>query len=404
MVHGPPARRKSQQQSNNGNGNGNGQCEMDMDPMPTPPDGGWGWVVVFGSFMIHIVTDGMTYSFGIFHNEFLTYFNEGNGYTAWIASIMVGVTFSSGPISSSFVNRYGCRTVTIAGAILAAGCIIVSMFAQNVATLIVTIGFGTGLGFGLIYLPAIVSVTQYFEARRSLATGIAVCGSGFGTFVFAPLTELLIGSYGWRGAMLIIGGVVLNCIIFGAMFRPLEAPRPKARKHKKAAIMDQNVTPAELEPLKAQVTGTKPATDQYLQLPQRLDAPVNGGNGLCRSNSVGHNLKPTLNNNSNGQINGQSLNTPITVKSNSNDDLGRTYASQPQLMPLRETHRERSASGTMYRPDALYQGSLHNIPEYASSRNDLSHSRAGSGIIKRYGSLRQSHPLAQSQVELQDSE
>ncbi|XP_030244994.1 monocarboxylate transporter 12 [Drosophila navojoa] len=397
MVHGPPARRKSQQQSNNGNGNGNGQCEMDMDPMPTPPDGGWGWVVVFGSFMIHIVTDGMTYSFGIFHNEFLTYFNEGNGYTAWIASIMVGVTFSSGPISSSFVNRYGCRTVTIAGAILAAGCIIVSMFAQNVATLIVTIGFGTGLGFGLIYLPAIVSVTQYFEARRSLATGIAVCGSGFGTFVFAPLTELLIGSYGWRGAMLIIGGVVLNCIIFGAMFRPLEAPRPKARKHKKAAIMDQNVTPAELEPLKAQVTGTKPATDQYLQLPQRLDAPVNGGNGLCRSNSVGHNLKPTLNNNSNGQINGQSLNTPITVKSNSNDDLGRTYASQPQLMPLRETHRERSASGTMYRPDALYQGSLHNIPEYASSRNDLSHSRAGSGIIKRYGSLRQSHPLAQSQ-------
>ncbi|EDW06545.2 uncharacterized protein Dmoj_GI21795 [Drosophila mojavensis] len=186
MVHGPPARRKSQQQHqqpNNGNGNGNGQCEMDMDPMPTPPDGGWGWVVVFGSFMIHIVTDGMTYSFGIFHNEFLTYFNEGNGYTAWIASIMVGVTFSSGPISSSFVNRYGCRTVTIAGAILAAGCIIVSMFAQNVATLIVTIGFGTGLGFGLIYLPAIVSVTQYFEARRSLATGIAVCGSGFGTFI-----------------------------------------------------------------------------------------------------------------------------------------------------------------------------------------------------------------------------
>lgn len=184
--------------------------------------------------------------------------------------------------------------MTIAGAILAAGCIIVSMFAQNVATLIVTIGFGTGLGFGLIYLPAIVSVTQYFEARRSLATGIAVCGSGFGTFVFAPLTELLIGSYGWRGAMLIIGGVVLNCIIFGAMFRPLEAPRPKVRKHKKAAIMDQNVTPAELEPLKAQVTGTKPATDQYLQLPQRLDAPVNGGNGLCRSNSVGHNLKPSL--------------------------------------------------------------------------------------------------------------
>lgn len=183
--------------------------------------------------------------------------------------------------------------MTIAGALLAAACMIVSVFAQNVATLIVTIGFGTGLGLGLIYLPAIVSVTQYFEAKRSLATGIAVCGSGFGTVVFAPVVDMLINSYGWRGTMLIFGGIVLNCIIFGAMFRPLEAPRPKVAA-KKAAIIDQNATAGELEPLKAGNTVLKPLTDQYLQLPQRTDAPPSGGNGLCRSNSVGHNLKPSL--------------------------------------------------------------------------------------------------------------
>lgn len=55
--------------------------------------------------------------------------------------------------------------------------------------------------------------------------GIAVCGSGLGTFIFAPLTEILIKSFGWRGALLVIAAIVLLCIIFGALFRPLEAPK-----------------------------------------------------------------------------------------------------------------------------------------------------------------------------------
>lgn len=51
------------------------------------------------------------------------------------------------------------------------------------------------MGFGLIYLPAIVSVTMYFEKYRSLATGIAVCGSGFGTYVKKFLNYLSIRSF-----------------------------------------------------------------------------------------------------------------------------------------------------------------------------------------------------------------
>ena len=49
-----------------------------------------------------------------------------------------------------------------------------------------------GLGFGLIYLPAIVSVSMYFEKKRAFATGIAVCGSGLGTFIMAPVTKGLV--------------------------------------------------------------------------------------------------------------------------------------------------------------------------------------------------------------------
>ena len=65
-----------------------------------------------------------------------------------------------------------------------------SAAADSIVILYFTVGVLTGLGFGLIYLPAIVSVSIYFEKKRAFATGIAVCGSGLGTFIFAPLTKV----------------------------------------------------------------------------------------------------------------------------------------------------------------------------------------------------------------------
>ena len=58
-----------------------------------------------------------------------------------------------------------------------------------------------------MYLPAIVSVSHYFETKRSFATGIAVCGSGVGTFIFAPVSKYLVDEYTWKGATLIEAGI-----------------------------------------------------------------------------------------------------------------------------------------------------------------------------------------------------
>ena len=97
---------------------------------------------------------------------------------SFIPSILVGVTLGAGPIASSLTNRFGCRVVTIIGALIAAVGLASSAAATSIISLYITVGLLTGLGFGLIYLPAIVSVSMYFEKRRAFATGIAVCGSG----------------------------------------------------------------------------------------------------------------------------------------------------------------------------------------------------------------------------------
>lgn len=85
----------------------------------------------------------------------------------------------------------------------------------------------SGFGFGMIYLPSIVSVGFYFERKRAIATGIAVCGSGIGTFIFAPLTKLLLDTFDWKNALFILAGIVFNGCVFAALMRPLEPPKKK---------------------------------------------------------------------------------------------------------------------------------------------------------------------------------
>ena len=47
---------------------------------------------------------------------------------------------------------------------------------------------------------AMVIVAKYFDERRSFAVGIACCGSGIGTLVFAEFIEFLINDaqLSWR--------------------------------------------------------------------------------------------------------------------------------------------------------------------------------------------------------------
>ncbi|XP_014235374.1 monocarboxylate transporter 7-like [Trichogramma pretiosum] len=190
---------------------------------PTAPDGGWGWAVVFASFMVHLLTDGVTYSYGLFQKEYVKQFEASQQAASWVASLLVGVTYCSGPLSSFLVNKFGCPAVTVMGTILASGCLFATVYAKSLVVVYLTAGIGTGLGFGLIYLPAIVSVSVYFEKYRALATGIAVCGSGLGTVVFAPLISALLAAFeNYRSAMLVLSGIILNCIIFGLMFKPLK--------------------------------------------------------------------------------------------------------------------------------------------------------------------------------------
>lgn len=66
---------------------------------------------------------------------------------------------------------------------------------------------------------------MYFEKRRPLANALSSAGECIFTFVLTPLFQLLIDSYSWRGALLILGGLQLHLCVCGMLLRPLAPPR-----------------------------------------------------------------------------------------------------------------------------------------------------------------------------------
>ena len=109
-----------------------------------------------------------------------------------------------GPLSATLTNRLGFRRVIILGSFISSIGLTTSFLATSVETLFATTGIITGLGFCMVYTPSVVAINFYFDRKKALATGIALCGSGVGMFIFAPLTTWLINRYGVRGTFLIL--------------------------------------------------------------------------------------------------------------------------------------------------------------------------------------------------------
>ncbi|CAN7941038.1 unnamed protein product, partial [Ixodes hexagonus] len=64
-----------------------------------------------------------------------------------------------------------------------------------------------------------IFISEHFDKYRALATGINYAGSPLGSFVFPKLLEYLVGVYGFRSAMLIFGGILLNSLAFSLFLR-----------------------------------------------------------------------------------------------------------------------------------------------------------------------------------------
>ena len=150
-----------------------------------------------------MVTMGMRQSLGLYIAPIIETTHV--GYAAMSFALAVGQLMwgVAQPVFGALADRHGSRPVLISGALLLAAGTALTPFAGNEFGLLATLGVLTAAGAGAGSFSVLIGVVaqRVPATKRSVAAGFVNAGGSLGQFVFAPLNQLLIASFGWMAAM-----------------------------------------------------------------------------------------------------------------------------------------------------------------------------------------------------------
>ncbi|TNN13090.1 Monocarboxylate transporter 14 [Schistosoma japonicum] len=243
--------------------------------VPVAPDGGWSWIILFATFLNFFIIDGIFFSVGLLMVEWVDHFEASKTKVSLISSLMLGCYQMIGPFAAALTNKFGCRSVALFGCILASVSIFISALMPTVNGLIITFGILAGSAFGLIYLPALIAVSFYFNRKRGLASGIAVTGTPFGAVIFGPLAGYLIQLYGWSCTLIFFSAFMLHGICLSCLYRPLK-PLNKLESLDLSKETDESITEL-IEEIQSNLmiaSNTYIKSNQFINSSNRIGQPL----------------------------------------------------------------------------------------------------------------------------------
>ncbi|RKK61496.1 hypothetical protein BFJ69_g17108 [Fusarium oxysporum] len=199
------------------------------------PDGGLqAWFQVVGSWVIMLETWGLVSTFGVYQTYYETTMlpNESSSAISWIGSVQGSLLFFVGVLAGPLFDAGWFREILLVGLLL----VVLGQFTTSLCTaywqVMLAQGVCIGIGMGLIFLPSMAIMPQYFHRRRALAIGIASSGSPIGGIVFPVLFSHLHLNIGFGWATRAIAFILLGLAVF-----PLAVMKTRTTPHGKAGLV-----------------------------------------------------------------------------------------------------------------------------------------------------------------------
>ncbi len=188
------------------------------------------WLIALAGVGIHI-SIGSVYAWSVFSKPLQKAFGwslQQANFTFGLAIFTLGV---SAAIMGHVVERRGPRFSGTVSALLWAAGLFGTAYATSdyIASndlrlwlLYLFYGLVGGIGLGTGYVTPVSTLIKWFPDHRGLATGLAIMGFGFASFLGAPLIGHLIEAKGLSATFLILGAAYLILMLASAAY--LEPP------------------------------------------------------------------------------------------------------------------------------------------------------------------------------------
>ncbi|XP_041484540.1 uncharacterized protein LOC121431107 isoform X2 [Lytechinus variegatus] len=176
----------------------------------------WGYAILLSKFVINIWA-GIPKSFGVLLPEMVDRFSANYATLGFICSLPGTITLFSGPFASLVLKLVDQRVAAMSGAVIIGVCLISCGFTYNITAFGILLGL-TGVR-SFVYLPITLRLNQYFKENFVLINTVASFGVTTGIMFLPIITERSLEAYGYHGAFLILGGIMLHMVAAAAAIR-----------------------------------------------------------------------------------------------------------------------------------------------------------------------------------------